>query len=91
MTSPTRGSRISSRCADLRWLILGEADQITDEGLQTLGKLKRLKVLRMDLARHMTPAGIEELKDSLPNCEIEIRGNPDEPLDTASLKVRPDP
>ncbi len=72
----------------LRWLVLGEANQVTDAGLQTLAKLKRLKVLRMDFARHMTAVGVEELKESLPNCEVEIRADPDEPLDKLSTIVR---
>lgn len=54
----------------LKRLALNEADQISDDGLQSLARLTNLVELHIDLGRRMTPAGIEQLRKSLPRCRI---------------------
>jgi hypothetical protein len=56
----------------LKLLVLDDADQVTDAGLRTIGRMKSLTRLQIDLGRRMTPAGIDQLKRDLPNCRIEV-------------------
>lgn len=54
----------------LEWLCLEETG-ITDSGLKSLARLKRLK--RLELAgTRVTAAGVEQLRHELPGCEIEM-------------------
>ncbi len=59
----------------LKRLALNEADQISDDGLQSLARLTNLVELHLDLGRHMTPAGIERLRNALPRCRISVDGD----------------
>jgi selenocysteine-specific translation elongation factor len=46
--------------------------EVTDKGLSGLKELTRLKLLRLSSSR-ATKQGIEDLKRSLPNAEIDVR------------------
>ena len=53
----------------LESLLLNEAP-ITDDGLESLKKLKNLKMLNLSFCDALSQGAIDDLQEALPDCQI---------------------
>ena len=70
-----RGLRAIAKMPRLAWLVVVDAD-ITDEGIQHLGKLKSVQSIVFDYCPGLTQHGIAQLQSQLPKTKIEIEHRP---------------
>ena len=58
----------------LKWLHLARNGNISDRGIQQLGRMKKLEYLKLESLQEMkNPRNVlEELESKLPNCQIEF-------------------
>ncbi len=68
------GLRSLERLQTLEALDLEWSDAITGGGLQSFAKLPRLKWLDLSFCAGVTAPEVAELRQALPNCEIEFGG-----------------
>jgi hypothetical protein len=66
------GLGLLSRLSNLKVLDLEWCATITDVGLLKLGNLKQLQWLDLSFCRGVTADGIDQVRDLLPNCRIEL-------------------
>ena len=58
--------------------VYGDCDKVTDEGLDSLSKMKQLKILALPCNPNITDMVIVRLKQALPDCDIKIDRHSDE-------------
>ena len=58
----------------LRWLHVARNGNISDRGIQQLGRMKKLEYLKLETLQEMkNPRNVlQELESKLPNCQIEF-------------------
>jgi hypothetical protein len=63
-------AKLAENAASLEELRLANLAELTDEGLTSLAKCKKLRTLSVEECPKVTPAGISALKAALPSCLI---------------------